>query len=69
MYMKTERRGGSERVVDTVPAGAADPIVSSHGSARAAPAPRNTVLREILFGIVYLLNSLWNSITFARKPI
>src|SRR4051812_19751140 len=61
--MKTERRGGSERVVEVVPAGAAEPMVSSHGNARAAPAPRNTVLREILFGIVYLLDWLLTYLT------
>src|SRR4051812_5123033 len=50
MYMNTERNGGSESRKAS-PDGAADVMVSSQGRARAAPAPRNTVLREILLDI------------------
>src|SRR5205809_951633 len=49
MYMKSMRNGGSGRVA-AVSAGAPDAMVSSHGRAIAAPAPRNTECREILQG-------------------
>jgi hypothetical protein len=51
MYMNTERNGGSERV-GAVAAGDADAILSSHGKANAAPAPRKTVLREIRLDMI-----------------
>src|SRR3981081_4482171 len=50
MYMNTDRSGGSESV-DALVAGAAGVIRASQGRASAAPAPRNTVLREIRFAI------------------
>src|SRR4051812_48376363 len=50
MYMNTERNGGSESRKAS-PDGAAELMVSSQGRARAAPAPRKTVLREILLDI------------------
>src|ERR1022692_3533843 len=45
------RRGGSERVEFPLVV-AAGLMISSQGRATAAPAPRNTVLREILFDMV-----------------
>src|SRR5689334_8543553 len=54
MYMKTMRSGGSARVVAVVSAGEPAAMVSSHGRAIAAPAPRNTDLREILLELIGL---------------
>ena len=41
------RKGGSDSFSPPVAAGAAEDIVSSHGSDIAAPTPRNSVLLEI----------------------
>src|SRR4051794_41555857 len=53
MYMKTMRSGGSASrpAVSAVALGA---MVSSHGRASAAPAPRNTDRREILLELIGL---------------
>src|SRR4051794_4582242 len=61
--MNTDRSGGSESV-DALPVGAADVMVSSQGSARAAPAPRKTVRREILLDIVSLSPSRFLRMTY-----
>jgi len=49
--MKTDRSGGSESVGAEV-AGDADAILSSQGKAKAAPALRKTVLREIRLDMI-----------------
>src|SRR4051812_5446268 len=56
MYMKMDRSGGSDNVA--APVGPAEAIPSSHGSARAAPAPRNMVRREIRFALIMLIRSI-----------
>src|SRR4051812_27136844 len=58
MYMNTMRKGGSDSVVDV--AGAPDAIDSSHGNAKAAPAPRSTDLREILLELIGHSPSDWS---------
>ena len=50
--MKAIRKGGSVRLL--APPSAARAIVSSHGSAREAPAPLNKVRREIGLNMVLL---------------
>src|ERR1051325_4635356 len=57
MNRNAMRNGGSERFWALV-AGAADDMVSSHGNPRAAPAPRNSVLREIGLNIGVYLRTL-----------
>src|SRR4051812_15263264 len=53
MYMKTMRNGGSASR-PALSTGAPGAMVSSHGRASAAPAPRNTDRREILLELIGL---------------